>query len=336
MPYAFCRSSNGNDSSDKSTSDTSGSGNSSGGTSSNGTSSASSSYSDKQPLAVHLRIVSQEDFDTYQTNLGSGAFGTVCMGRFMGMRRVAVKLLQMPQEGTAAPTPSSGALQAPEAAAAAASSRARGAAAAVVWRQLEKEVALQARCPHENVVTFYAMCYDPPAIIMEYCEGGTLLQKLQDARWDLEPFLWRERLRCLTDAASAMWGVHSSSMVHGDLRSPNLLLARAPTASSLTWTAKIADFGFAEILDPQTSTAVAASFTNPLWAAPELLQQVLKQPVYEVSSACDVFSYGTVLWEMLTGLMPYSHLEEDGYRPDVSGLGYIVHLLASMLDPWSF
>ena len=101
-------------------------------------------------------------------------------------------------------------------------------------------------------------------------------------------------------------------IVHRDLKSLNVLLDEH-------WRAKICDFGLS-IEDPNLKINVRSRVCGTLpWMAPELLKG--SNP----TAACDVYSFGIVLWELLTMSSPYSHLNDseilhgvqDGLRPEI-------------------
>jgi hypothetical protein len=86
-------------------------------------------------------------------------------------------------------------------------------------------------------------------------------------------------------------------LLHLDLKSPNILLDKS-------WNVKVADFGLSRLKREAGAAAPSggAGAGTPEWMAPELLRG---EPVGE---AADVFSYGVVLWEVLTGRAPWAEL----------------------------
>ncbi len=86
-------------------------------------------------------------------------------------------------------------------------------------------------------------------------------------------------------------------LLHLDLKSPNILLDKS-------WNVKVADFGLSRLKREAGAAAPSggAGAGTPEWMAPELLRG---EPVGE---AADVFSYGVVLWEALTGRAPWAEL----------------------------
>jgi serine/threonine protein kinase len=97
------------------------------------------------------------------------------------------------------------------------------------------------------------------------------------------------------DAAAGMLHLHTRGppILHRDLKSPNLLLAA-------DWTVKVADMGLSKLMDETTQESTAGGAANPRWLAPEVLGG--KSP----TAASDVFSFGVVMWELLTWKLPWS------------------------------
>ena len=107
---------------------------------------------------------------------------------------------------------------------------------------------------------------------------------------------WQRRLAMVADAAAGMLHLHTRTppILHRDLKSPNLLVAG-------DWTVKVADMGLSKLMDEATrgSSGTTGGASNPRWLAPEVLSG--ESP----TAASDVFSFGVVLWELLTWKLPW-------------------------------
>eukprot|EP00250_Pteridium_aquilinum_P004551 c14756_g1_i1 orf=582-1826(+) len=157
-------------------------------------------------------------------------------------------------------------------------------------QQFVQEVVMLATLRHENVVRFVGACQKPGVwcIIMEYVRGGSLRLSLAKKR---APAL-RIAVRHALDIARGMEYLHSYGVIHRDLKSDNLLMADKSI--------KIADFGVARIevhsedMTPETGTY--------RWMAPEMMQN------RSYNHKVDVYSFGIVLWELVTGNIPFQKM----------------------------
>ena len=118
----------------------------------------------------------------------------------------------------------------------------------------------------------------------EFCEGGSLFSLLSDSS------RFYEYLPIALDIANGMAYLHSRNVIHRDLKPSNILM----TADSR---AKIADFGMSVANTGQELTAETGTYR---YMAPE----VIRHESY--SSNADVYSFGIVLWQLVTREIPFA------------------------------
>jgi DNA helicase II / ATP-dependent DNA helicase PcrA len=174
-------------------------------------------------------------------------------------------------------------------------------------RRFFQEARAASALNHPHILTVYEVGEDDgrPYIAMEYIEGETLRQKIKNNGLQL-----RETLDIAIQIAAGLARAHELGIIHRDLKPENLMLSRDGYA-------KILDFGLAKLVAERDRALVADSEQKTLirgietqsgtllgtvnYMAPE---QLLGQ---RVDRRCDVFSFGVVLCEMLTGTAPFVH-----------------------------
>jgi tetratricopeptide (TPR) repeat protein/predicted Ser/Thr protein kinase len=162
--------------------------------------------------------------------------------------------------------------------------------------RFEREAEIAAGLKHPNIVTVYDSLALPGgrhAFVMEFIDGVPL------DRWAPPPAPpAEERRRKLQMFAAVCAGVqhaHLSGVIHRDLKPSNVLV-------DITGVAHVLDFGIAKRSGPELTATLPGEFAGtPAYASPE---QFSGRPE-EIDSRTDVYSLGVMLYELLTGRMPY-------------------------------
>ncbi|XP_060539016.1 mitogen-activated protein kinase kinase kinase 13 isoform X2 [Pantherophis guttatus] len=163
-----------------------------------------------------------------------------------------------------------------------------------VREQSETDIKHLRKLKHPNIIAFKGVCTQAPCycIIMEYCAHGQLYEVLRAGR-KVTP---RLLVDWSTGIASGMNYLHLHKIIHRDLKSPNVLVTHNDTM-------KISDFGTSkELSDKSTKMSFAGTVA---WMAPEVIRN---EPV---SEKVDIWSFGVVLWELLTGEIPYKDVDSS-------------------------
>eukprot|EP01016_Furgasonia_blochmanni_P029901 TRINITY_DN3127_c0_g1_i1.p1 TRINITY_DN3127_c0_g1~~TRINITY_DN3127_c0_g1_i1.p1 ORF type:complete len:881 (+),score=200.72 TRINITY_DN3127_c0_g1_i1:144-2786(+) len=156
-----------------------------------------------------------------------------------------------------------------------------------------KEVNVLSNLRHPNIVLYMGVCvnYTKCLMITEYLELGSLFDVLHKLNTKLSE---DKMLNICEDIALGMTYLHGRKILHCDLKSSNILI-------DSNWNIKLCDFGLSTVksrIDKRKKKKYGRIGT-PHWMAPE----ILREEKYDESS--DVYSYGMVLWEMVTCVVPY-------------------------------
>ncbi|KAI9009231.1 kinase-like domain-containing protein [Hyaloraphidium curvatum] len=185
-----------------------------------------------------LRITAKDVKYEEKDWLGEGGFGKVYRGKLRGATVVAVKTI-------------------------------KGPVGPKTMKMFKDEIAVWEGLTQRNVLPLLAFCEDPPLMVSEYCTGGNLRDRLEDLDWDQAM-----GLKYLRGVAEGMAYLHSFSMLHGDLKSLNIMIDHDVP--------KIADFGLSRIrthLSSSSSINPGTPAGTPGFMAPELWDgQKLKAP----------------------------------------------------------
>ncbi|WP_341716936.1 Stk1 family PASTA domain-containing Ser/Thr kinase [Micromonospora sp. FIMYZ51] len=163
-----------------------------------------------------------------------------------------------------------------------------------------------ARLTHPNVVAVYDQGTHAgmPYLVMEYVRGRTLREVLTERR-RLNP---DEALAIAEQMLAAIAAAHRAGLVHRDVKPENVLVAEAPSggpANLVDGVVKVTDFGLARAVEASTDHDSGNQLMATVaYVAPELVTEG------RADARTDVYAAGIVLFEMLTGRVPY-----DGDRP---------------------
>ncbi|XP_042377467.1 uncharacterized protein LOC121970676 isoform X1 [Zingiber officinale] len=227
-----------------------------------------------EALSKGLQTIKNDDLEEIR-QLGSGTFGSVYYGKWRGSD-VAIKRIKA---SCFAGKPSE-----------------RERLIADFW----KEALIMSCLHHPNIVSFYGVVRDGPdgclATVTEFMVNGSLKQFLQKKDRTVDR---RKRLIIAMDVAFGMEYLHEKNIVHFDLKCENLLVNMRDPHRPVC---KIGDLGLSKV---KQHTLVSGGLRGTLpWMAPELLSGKSNM----VSEKIDVYSYGIVMWELLTGEDPYADM----------------------------
>ncbi|KAK9801972.1 hypothetical protein WJX73_004080 [Symbiochloris irregularis] len=231
-------------------------------------SAAGSSASDNQWYIepASLEVCRHDDGTPFK--LGQGGFGSVYKALQNGVREVAVKISETMQQGRASDHDA-------------------------FWREIE----LIAHCRDRNVLQFYGAAVNGSEVLLvtEFCERGDLYHAIAEQGGDHidSELCWYRRGKGIAlDVARGLFSLHSRRIVHFDVKSPNVLLTNE-------YLAKVADVGLAHPLLSRTHLTQTTGIKGTwAWQAPETITGT------GVTTAADIWSFGVIMWELMTGERP--------------------------------
>ncbi|KAJ6803310.1 receptor-like kinase TMK3 [Iris pallida] len=218
--------------------------------------------------------------------LGRGGFGVVYKGELHDGTQIAVKRMES------------------------------GMLSSKAFDEFQAEIAVLSKVRHRNLVSLLGFSAEDneKLLVYEYMPNGALSKHLFHwKKHNLNPLSWKRRLNIALDVARAMEYLHSlahQSFIHRDLKSSNILLGD-------DYRAKVADFGLVK-LAPEGQYSLATRLAGTFgYLAPEYAV------TGKVTTKVDVFSFGVVLVELLTGMTALDDERSEETRHLASWFYYI-------------
>ena len=177
-------------------------------------------------------------------------------------------------------------------------------------KRFKDEALSVAKLSHENIVNVYDVGYDNNLnyIVMECVEGTTLSSYMES----IGPLDIKESIDISLQIFAALEHAHTNGIIHRDIKPQNILISKNGKI-------KVTDFGIAKAINAQTLTTDNKTFGSVHYISPEQAKGGF------LNSSTDLYSTGIVMYEMLTGKVPFDadtpiaivmkHLQDDPVPP---------------------
>ncbi len=169
----------------------------------------------------------------------------------------------------------------------------------VALARFQNEAAVVGRFGHKNIVEVHDMGMlddNTPYLVMERLEGETVTQRLQHER----PMRVETAIDIAIEVLNALVVTHNAGILHRDLKPDNVFIARTDDGSRV----KVLDFGISKFVTQEMSKSALTRncfvMGTPAYMAPE---QATGDA--HLDARADLYSLGMILYEMLTGRLPY-------------------------------
>ncbi|KAF8397042.1 hypothetical protein HHK36_018680 [Tetracentron sinense] len=165
----------------------------------------------------------------------------------------------------------------------------------------EREVKKLGKIQHPNLVALEGYYWTPSLqlLIYEFVSGGSLYKHLHEGQGG--NFLsWHERFSIIVGTAKSLVHLHQKNTIHYNLKSSNVLIDSSGEP-------KVGDFGLARLLPMLDRYVLSSKIQSALgYMAPEFACQTVK-----ITEKCDVYGFGVLLLEVVTGRQPVEYMEDD-------------------------
>ncbi|KAL2613531.1 hypothetical protein R1flu_025223 [Riccia fluitans] len=265
---------------------------------------------DNSQLKSAVEALAYEDWTVDFNNLeigeklGGGSSGRLHRGKYLS-QEVAIKIIELTEVNM---ENDSGTL--------------RSVPAVELLQMFKQEVSIMRLVRHKNLVQFIGACSCWPklCIVTELMAGGSVRDMMESRGSGLD---LPAAIKVLRDAARGMDFLHRRGIVHRDLKAANLLVDEHDVV-------KVCDFGVARVKPAVASNHGGGNWTVEMtaetgtyrWMSPE----VLEHKPYDHKA--DVYSFGIMIWEVLTGEIPYA-----GLTPLQAAIGVVQRGLRPVMPP---
>jgi serine/threonine protein kinase/formylglycine-generating enzyme required for sulfatase activity len=161
----------------------------------------------------------------------------------------------------------------------------------------EGQIQYQLRHPHIVRVTDILEENEVPALVVDFMKGRDLERELAEHRTLELPEVVSISVKMLDALAAA----HEKGFVHRDIKPANIFLEETDTGVE----PRLMDFGIAKIEATRGLTQVRDFVGTPNFSSPEQIQSTR-----DADARADIYSYGMVIWQMLSGREPYAELKD--------------------------
>lgn len=175
----------------------------------------------------------------------------------------------------------------------------QGKEGAELSRRFLREARLAAAVRHPNVVhaTDFGLHEGVPFMVMEYCPGGDLLERVGRGPLPIE-----DAVAICVSVLRGLGAIHDQGILHRDIKPENVFMVETPDGPL----PKILDFGVSKVFAPETGRRSAMTTQHGfVIGTPHYMSPEAARGVKDLDERTDIYSVGILLYEMITGTVPF-------------------------------